>query len=457
MTRSEKLSLIVSLSIPSILAQISATVMFIIDAAMVGHLGEKASASIGLVETTTWLMGGLASAANMGFSVQVAHFIGANDFKAARHVLRQSLVCCLIWSLVLCIVCIAIHNPLPLWLGGNADIIPDASLYFLIVGIAGIFFQMEGLAGSMLKCSGNMKIPSALNIMMCVLDVLFNYILIYQLGMGVAGAAMGTALAELVTAMLMLYFLLWRSDMLGLFKKTTQSESPHTFRLKDFQPKASTVSTAFKIGAPMGMQHLLMGGAHIVSTIIVAPLGTIAIAANSLAITVESLCYMPGFGIAEAATTLVGQGIGAGQKLLTRSFAYMSVMLGIAVMTVMGALMYIFAPELMSLLTPVDQIIVQGTEILRIEAWAEPMFAATIVANGVFVGAGDTLIPAIMSLSSMWGVRLTLAAYMAPRYGLKGVWTAMAIDLTFRGIIFLVRLFFGNWQRIFKKPKTNEI
>ena len=456
MTRSEKLSLIVSLSIPSILAQISATIMFIIDAAMVGHLGEKASASIGLVETTTWLIGGIASAANMGFSVQVAHFIGANDFKAARHVLRQSLVCCLIWSLVLSIACIAIHNPLPRWLGGNADIIPDASLYFLIVGIAGIFFQMEGLAGSMLKCSGNMKIPSALNIMMCVLDVIFNYILIYLLGMGVAGAAMGTALAELVTAVLMLYFLLWRSDMLGLFKKN-QSEHATVYTLNDFRPKADTVSNAFKIGAPMGVQHLLMGGAQIVSTIIVAPLGTIAIAANSLAITVESLCYMPGFGIAEAATTLVGQGIGAGQKLLTRSFAYMSVMLGIAVMTVMGALMYIFAPELMSLLTPVDQIITQGTEILRIEAWAEPMFAATIVANGVFIGAGDTLIPAIMSLSSMWGVRLTLAAYMAPRYGLKGVWTAMAIDLTFRGIIFLVRLFFGNWQRIIKSPQKKEI
>jgi putative MATE family efflux protein len=324
------------------------------------------------------------------------------------------------------------------------------------VGIAGIFFQMEGLAGSMLKCSGNMKIPSALNIMMCVLDVIFNYILIYLLGMGVAGAAMGTALAELVTAVLMLYFLLWRSDMLGLFKKN-QSEHATVYTLNDFRPKADTVSNAFKIGAPMGVQHLLMGGAQIVSTIIVAPLGTIAIAANSLAITVESLCYMPGFGIAEAATTLVGQGIGAGQKLLTRSFAYMSVMLGIAVMTVMGALMYIFAPELMSLLTPVDQIITQGTEILRIEAWAEPMFAATIVANGVFIGAGDTLIPAVMSLSSMWGVRLTLAAYMAPRYGLKGVWTAMAIDLTFRGIIFLVRLFFGNWQRIIKSPQKKEI
>ena len=439
MTSHEKLSLIIQLSIPSILAQISATVMFFIDASMVGHLGAKASAAIGLVETTGWLMGGLASAANMGFSVQVAHFIGANDFDAARRVLRQSLVCCLIWALAISTTALIIAPSLPYWLGGSAEIAHDASLYFAIIGLCGIFFQMEGLAGSMLKCSGNMKIPSILNIGMCVMDVVFNYFFIYLLDMGVMGAAMGTGLAELITACLMLYFLLDRSSMLSL------SGHPGSFK-----PKSDTVSTAFKIGAPMGLQHMLMGGAQIISTLIVAPLGTIAIAAHSLAITVESLCYMPGYGIAEAATTLVGQGIGAGQRLLTRSFAYLSVSLGITIMTVMGIMMWIFAPELMGIMSPVEEVIVLGTDVLRIEAWAEPMFAAAIVVNGVFIGAGDTFIPAIMSLASMWAVRLTLAATLAPKYGLKGVWTAMAVELFFRGSIFLVRLFKGEWAEKLK-------
>ena len=443
MTQGEKLRLIVSLSIPSILAQISATVMFFIDASMVGHLGAKATAAIGLVETTTWLLGGLASAANMGFSVQVAHFIGANDFKAARRVLRQSLVCCFLWSLMLSLASIAVHSYLPYWLGGSEEIAHDASLYFMIIGVCGIFFQMEGLAGSMLKCSGNMKIPSALNIMMCVLDVVFNYFFIYVLNMGVMGAALGTGVAELITALLMLYFLLWRSKMLHLLNRDEEDDAND----RSFRPTSDIVHTAFKIGAPMGFQHMLMGGAQVVSTIIVAPLGTIAIAANSLAITVESLCYMPGYGIAEAATTLVGQSIGAGQRLLTKSFAYMSVALGIGVMTLMGILMWVFAPELMMLMSPVGEIIAQGTDILRIEAWAEPMFAAAIVCNGVFIGAADTLKPAIMSLTSMWCVRLTLAAYLARDYGLRGVWTAMAIELTFRGLLFLTRLFRGRWMK----------
>ena len=442
MTQGEKLRLIVSLSVPSILAQISATVMFFIDASMVGHLGAKASAAIGLVETTGWLMGGLGAAANMGFSVQVAHAIGANDFERARRVLRQSLVCCLLWSLTITSIALVISGRLPYWLGGSAEIAHDASLYFSIIGLGGIFFQMEGLAGSMLKCSGNMKIPSMLNIGMCIMDVLFNYILIYVLGLGVMGAAIGTGMAELITACLMMYFLLVRSDMLALFKRGERGEHFYLYR-----PTADVVGNAVKIGAPMGLQHLLMGGAQIVSTLIVAPLGTVAIAAHSLGITVESLCYMPGFGIAEAATTLVGQSFGAGQRKLTQSFARMSTGLGVAVMTLMGVLMWVFALELMSLMTPVDEIIAIGAQCLRIEAFAEPMFAASIVINGIFIGAGDTLRPAIMSLVSMWGVRLTLAALLATTYGLPGVWTAMAIELTFRGIMFLIRLLQGGWMK----------
>jgi len=282
-------------------------------------------------------------------------------------------------------------------------------------------------------------VPSMLNVMMCLLDVGLNYVFIFVMQLGVLGAALGTFCAILVTAIAMLYFLIFRSSMLSLRR-----------RPGSFKPTYATIKAAFSIGAPMGFQHTLMGGAQIVSTMIVAPLGNIAIAANSFAITVESICYMPGYGIAEAATTLVGQAIGAGKKALTRAFAFMSVGLGMLTMTLMGLLMFIFAPELMAIMTPVEAIREIGAQSLRIEAFAEPMFAAAIVANGVFIGAGDTLRPAMMSLASMWAVRLSLAALLAPRFGLPGVWTAMAIELTFRGAIFLIRLFRGNWDRNIK-------
>ena len=204
---------------------------------------------------------------------------------------------------------------------------------------------------------------------------------------------------------------------------------------------------AVKISLPIAVQSILMSGAQIISTIIVAPLGNVAIAAHSFAITAESLCYMPGYGIGDAATTLVGQTFGAGRSALCRSFARLTVGLGMSVMAAMGAIMYVFAPEMIALLSPVADIQALGASVLRIEAFAEPFFAASIVTYSICVGAGDTLRPAIMNLASMWCVRLTLAAYLARDYGLRGVWIAMAVELTFRGLLFLYRLFRGNWLK----------
>ena len=335
LTRGEKLNLIVELSIPSILAQITTVLMFFIDASMVGHLGTEASASIGLVESTTWLLGSVTAAASMGFSVQVAHFIGANDFVKARQVFRHGLICTLMLSVVIAFIALFIYQPLPFWLGGTSDIARDASLYFLVFGLAMPFMQLASLTGAMLKCSGNMHIPSIISVGMCVMDVVFNYFFIYVLHLGVLGAAFGTATAFLIGSLLQAYFAIFRNKILAL----GQDHEP-------FRWMSNYVKNALKIGAPMAAQSILMSGAQIVSTIIVAPLGKVAIAANTFAITAESLCYMPGYGIGEAATTLVGQSVGAGRYDVCKSFAYMTVFLGMAVMSVMAVLMYIFAPEI---------------------------------------------------------------------------------------------------------------
>ena len=451
MSGSQKLSLIVQLSVPSILAQLTTIMMFYIDASMVGSLGARASASIGIVESTTWLFGGLTSAAALGFSVQAAHFIGANDFGKARAVFRQGLMATALFTVILTSICLAIAGPLPRWLGGGADICGDASAYFAIYCCSLPVYQIGILSSSMLKSSGNMRVPSLMSILMCLLDVVFNFMLIYETRtvtlfgtgitvpgacMGVPGAALGTALAYLVTGVMLIWFATVKSPELSLRNEKWS-----------FAPMWGYLRNAAKVSLPMGAQYMMMSGAQIVSTMIVAPLGNIAIAANTLAITAESLCYMPGYGIGDAATTLVGQSIGAGRAPLARSFAYRTVFMGMGVMAFMGAVMYIFAPQMIGVMTPDEQVRLLGSQALRIETFAEPMFAAAIVTYSVCLGAGDTFKPACMNLASMWLVRLTLAAYLAPTYGLRGVWTAMAIELTLRGTIFLVRLFRGKWMK----------
>lgn len=369
MSLKQQLQLTVQLSMPAIMAQVSSIIMQYIDASMVGSLGADVSASIGLVSTSTWLFWGVCSSAVMGFSVQVAHYLGAGNRQAAKAVLRQSIIATLFFSFILLGIGYSISGTLPHWLGGDDSIAYDASRYFRIFILFLPALQFNFLAGSMLRCSGNMFIPSALNVLMCVLDVVFNLLLIFPsrefcigrfclpmsgAGLGVTGAALGTGLAELVTAGLMMWFLCFRSSDLKMVKGHGS-----------FLPTVKTLRKALRISLPMGCEHVILCGAQILTTIIVAPLGTFAIAANSFAITAESLCYMPGYGIADAATTLIGQSLGAGRKNLTWRFAKITVWMGMAVMTFMGITMYIAAPLMMSMMTPISEIQTLGVMALR--------------------------------------------------------------------------------------------
>ena len=450
MTLGQQIHLTVMLSVPAVVAQLSSIVMQYIDAAMVGSLGAEEAAAIGLVSTTTWLFWGLCIASSTGFSVQVAHRIGDGDMQGARNVLRQAVTSTTLFSFALAAIGVAISGVLPEWLGGDVSIHHDASLYFLIFSLFLPALQLNFLAGGMLRCSGNMRIPSLLGVVMCVLDVIFNFFLIFPTrhavvagidisipgaGLGVEGAALGTVAAETVVATIQMWYLCTHSSELKLTKEKGS-----------FRPQVNILKKALRIGLPMGLEHVVICGAQIMTTVIVAPLGVFAIAANSFAITAESLCYMPGYGISDAATTLVGQSVGAKRRRLTRSFAFITVFMGMIIMGLMGLLMYIFAPQIIGLMTPVEEIRSLGIMALRIEAFAEPMFAASIVAYGVFVGAANTLVPCLMNFFSIWAIRLSLAALLAPTMGLKGVWIAMCIELCFRGIIFLIRLFKRNWM-----------
>ncbi|MCF0190941.1 MAG: MATE family efflux transporter [Marinilabiliaceae bacterium] len=462
LTMRQQLVLTIQLSLPAIFAQLSTILMQYVDASMLGRLGANASAAVGLVASATWLVGGMSMSLTVGFTVQVAHRIGAKRFSDARNIMRQAFIVAFLFIMSISIPSMIISHHLPYWLGGGDEICGDAGDYFFIYALALPAMQMYSIAGGMLRCSGNMHVPSVASIVMCVLDVILNIFLIfptrevdiagcqfviYGADLGVRGAALATALAELVTALFLMFYLLTRSRELAIFGKRNNHDVLMRGRSRSFLPTRATLKEAFRIGFPMGIEHIVMCSAQVISTIIVAPLGVMSIAANSFAVTAESLCYMPGYGIGDAATTLIGQSIGAKRRDLTRRFAFMSVGLGMFIMSLMGVVMYFCAPLMMSILSPVEEIRDLGVMALRIEAWAEPMFAASIVAYGVFVGAGDTLVPCGMNFLSMWGVRLTLAASLAPVMGLRGAWLAMCIELCFRGLIFLVRLFGRRWMR----------
>ena len=447
----EKVSIVYMLSMPAILAQISEIVMQYIDAAMVGTLGASASASIGLVASSTWLFGGLLSATAAGFAVQVSHAVGAGDNNRAKSIFKQSILATIGFSLILLLIASFLSFRLPRWLGAEETLWANATNYFLVFALFIPIRMISTLSMNMLQCSGNMKIPSIFLTLMCFLDVIFNSFLIFPTrtitlfgsemkmfgaGLGVLGAQLGTSLSVLCAGGAVFLYAIFKSDILNLkgFKGS-------------FIPKEEVVSNAIHISIPMAFQQSGLSLAQVISTRIIAPLGTIAIAAHSFAVTAESICYMPGFGISSAATTLVGQSIGAKNKHMAKSFAWLTLSLAVILMSVFGLLMYFFCPYVFKFLTPVEEVQVLGASVLRIQLLVEPLFAASIVATGALRGAGDTMIPGIINVGSMWFVRLTLAFILSSRLGLHGCWIAMAIDNSLAGILLMLRLKGKSWLK----------
>lgn len=450
-TRAEELSLVVRLAIPAILAQIATVLMAYIDAAMVGNLGATEAAAVGIVSTTIWLCWGLGSAGITGFWVITSHDVGAKDYASARRMMRQGFSVSVIIGSVLAAACVALSPFLPGFLGAEGRVASEGSLYFAICAAAFPLSFLGYTASCMIRATGNIRVPSVLNVAMCALDVFFNYLLIYPTrevefaslsftcpgaGLGVPGAALGTALAETVVLAPYLWYACVKSPELRIVGERGR-----------FLPERETMRRAFAIGVPVGGQRAAMSLAQIGITMIVAPLGPVAIAANSLAVTAESVCYMPGFGVADAATTLVGQSVGAKRPDLAMRFARLTTGAGIAVMSLMGVLLFLSAHFLLGLMTNDPGVVSLGATCLRIEAFAEPMFAAAIVIYGAFVGAGDTFIPSLMNPASLWLIRLPASWFLAQHFGLVGVWIAMAGELTLRGALFILRLRSGKWLK----------
>ena len=435
---------VLMLSIPSILEQIVVTAMEYIDAAMVGHIGAEATAAIGIVSSSTWLLHGILVGLYNAFSIQIAQYLGADRQQDARGVLRQAMLFNLAAGLAAAAFGIGISGHLPGWLGADVSLQANASAYFAIWSAALPFTMAMGMYTSMLRASGDALTPGLISVLVCVLDVVFNFFLInptrtlwgitvWGAGLGVPGAALGTALATVVGGLLALCILLFREGPLCIHK-------PGSWKIT-----RACIRNLGKVGVPLAAERAALSSAQVLQVRIVSQLGTVAIAANSLGVSAEGLCYLAGFGIQGAAIALIGQAVGAHRKDMAKRFAWLCTLMGMGIMTLTGAGLFAFAPALMSIFTADAAVIALGARVLRIEAFAEPMFGASIVASGAMQGAGDSTACFVLNLVSMWGIRLTLAFLLAPRFGLVGVWGAMCFELCVRGLLFLIRLARGKW------------
>ena len=336
---------------------------------------------------------------------------------------------------------------LPELLGSDPEIAPAARSYFCTVAFFFPFSMASALYSSILRCSGNILLPSIMNVGMCVFDVIFNFIFIYPprdiggfhvwgAGLGVQGAALGTGLAQACVAVTLLLGIICRRGPLRF-------QGNETWRFTK-----PCMNNMLRLSTPTALERMALSLAQIVMTSVVAGMGTVAVASNYVAVQTESICYLPAFGVASAATALVGQSIGARRLDMAKRFAYGTTILGSILVFFMALLMFGFAPFLTSLLTADTEVAEVSAGLLRIVAFSEPLFAVSIVATGALRGAGDSKAPFFINLFTMWGVRVMTVLVFTHRFGVTGVWISMTAELITRGIVFLIRLLRGRWLKM---------
>lgn len=438
---------------PTILENIMVIMVSFVDTAMVGQLGEDATAAVAVNASPSWLLNGACAAIQVGATVLVAQAIGSRDREGANKVARQAMTLGLCMGAFLMVLMMAISGWLPAALRAEARIVPVAAQYIRIVAASYIPHFTGLVISGILRGTGDTKTPMKVNLAANVVNIIGNFFLIYEsrtvsifgLSIPVWGAGLGVVGAAIPSAFSM--------AMVGvvLFIRVVRGAGDIRFeRHQSYRPRWNVVRNMLRIGMPAAMERVCVNAGHMIFQTMVAGLGTASLAAHHLATTAESLSYMPAYGFGVSATTLVGQAVGAGDTESARRYGSLTILIGFIGMTCTGLVLMLFPEALLGMFTNAQDVIALGAPALRVEALAQPFFALSIVASGALSGAGDTRTPMIIGLACMWGVRLSVAALCIYGFGmgLTGAWVGMATDLTVRGILTFARFRSPKWEKI---------
>ena len=414
----------------------------IADIAMVGRLGPAAIAAIGLGNQIYMLALTVFAAVRTGTTVLVARLTGAGDRIGANRAARQSLLLATYISLLLMIIGLLFPAAGLRLLGAGADVVAVGVGYMRWKAVSVVFAIILMTCTGILRGSGDTLTSMYANTVVNVLNIALNWVFIFgNLGMpamGAAGAGFSTMLARAVGAAIM---------MAVLFKGSTG------VRLKfwdDNRPHLETIRRVLSVGLPAAMEQLFLRGAQVFFTMILTGLGTNIYAAHQIALRADSVAFMPGMGFAVAATTLVGQNLGANQPGVARRAGLLTIYLCIAMMSAIGVLLFLFAVPIVGFFTTEPEVILEGARVMRIMAFAMPFMATARVAAGALRGAGDTRYVMWGTGVSIWVARLGLAYVFVQwfNWGLVGAWLAMFADHVTRALVFGVRYYYGKWQDI---------
>ncbi|MBR5232295.1 MAG: MATE family efflux transporter [Clostridia bacterium] len=447
------LPVIWALSWPTMLEQLLQTAVQYIDAAMVGRLGAEATAAVGVTTTLGWLISGTVMALGVGFLFFIAREIGAGNEKRAKQASAQAVSVTLAAGIVFTVIPLLLHKQIPLWMHADPRIADAAARYFFILYIPMLPRAASMVFATLLRASGDTKTPMIISLLMNLVNIVLNFILIYPArtvmffgqslslygaGLGIDGAAIASAVSLALGGLGMTYKL-WKHPVISPKGQT-------------FKPDMTVLRPCLKVALPAALQRFATSFGYVAFASMINALGTVATAAHSIANTVESAFYIPGYGMQAAAATLAGNTVGMKDKRRMRDLAQMLLLIEVSLMVVSGGLLYLFAPGMMQLFTSDAAVILLGAAVLRMVALTEPVYGVSIVIEGILQGVGDTMNAFIYNVLGMWGVRI-VGTFICTKYlgmGMISAWSCMIAHNILLFVLLLIHYKRGKWNPLNK-------
>jgi MATE family multidrug resistance protein len=432
---------VLRLALPATAEQLLSMMVGIVDTFLVGHLGAAPLAAVGLANQWVFMATTLFAAVATGTTALIARFIGAQDPRQADQVLRQSVLVGALIGVFSTVLGLTLARQAVLLLGAPDDVIDFSTDYLRIVASIFFFSTLMFIGNASLRGAGDTRTPLYVMLVVNLINIAVAWTAINgPFGLpqlGVVGSALGAATGRFVGGVLVIALLI-------------RGRAGIRLRLARLRPDWDLIRRILHVGLPTGMEQILFRSGHMVYARMLAELGTIAYAANQVAMNALSISFMPGFGFALAATTLVGQGLGARDPEGAQQRGYTSYRLGAGLMTVMGTVIVLFPEQLIGFFTNEAGVIAVGSLPLRLVGLVQPLLAASMVFAGGLRGAGDTRYPMVITGACIWGLRVPLAYLLGlvMGWGLVGAWSAMAIDFGLRGVLNFLRFRSGGWKTV---------
>ena len=452
------LPVIFALAWPTMLEELLMTAVQYIDTAMVGSLGTAATAAVGSTTTVNWLVGSTISAAGVGFLSYISQARGAGETEKAKKAVSQAALAVLVLGGLFTLITLSLSPFIPTWMQVDRAIRPMASKYFFILYTPMLFRASSIIFGTVLRAAGDTKTPMRVGFTVNIINVILNFLLIYPTreltlfgkltftipgaGLGVLGAATASAVSFAVGGTL-IAIAVWRHPEI----------TPRGYSLR---PDFTVLRPCLKVAFPNALQRFGTSFGYVAFASMVNSIGSVATTAHTIANTVESAFYIPGYGMQSASATLAGNCLGAGDKERLRDLSRMIITVELTLMIITGGLLFAFAPQMMTIFSKDPEVIKLGATVLRMVALSEPFYGVTIVVEGMMQGMGKTTMPFISNIIGMWGVRIvgTFICTQIFSLGLVSAWACMISHNLLLFTMFMVYFISGRWNPMNDKKKA---